>query len=730
MSVTSQQVTKSATTKPAHGAVGMTASVRGFAGNHTMMKKQSPSAKSEREADEAHRPLSEGNQDLLQRKCACGTSGMGGECEECKKPDAGMLQRAVQTKLAVNEAGDRYEQEADRIADQVMATSAHSLVSGTPPRIQRLVGQPTGRMDAAPASVDQALASPGRPLEPALRQDMEQRFGHDFSRVRVHSDEEAEQSVRDVSAHAYTVGPNVVFGPGRFAPGTQEGRRLLAHELTHVIQQSAAATYGSLEIADSNSAAERLAETTAARMLRGGEGFGTQLASTRVEIARQDDGTSAQSALRPASPSRVDLVRVSCESNTIEFETDAGVKIYELIECAIEDADYIATVTVEGNNVDFSPPPDAPEAYARFPYRIAPDQPNPSTFFPDQTTVHIVTGTLSPQPSPGPRVRREPLVCSRPLDFPRWTGLRNFRHAFINDPPANYAIRDLIKGNGVTTSCTRKTDASRAPDDPAAAETICKPCQPGSGQTVADVSRCLRAVFSAYAEPNLYRNLPDPDDGWKHGPNSNSFAAAMAKCCVNFSPSGLGRLPGWDHRPAGPCLSTTNMEKQDNAAPERELKGDGGRSGGGGATGTWPPLPASTVTPPGPFATSTEEADTSVQPSLRPTGPETKGPVGKPDVYRSGNVSSPRIDHVRVPKDIKPDNDDYVYPKTGGVSSFSTVHTGKPWWKFPTARSAPEGIEIRNDHNDHYAWEPAYKMQLKSYKTKLKKSEPDWEKQF
>ena len=86
-------------------------------------------------------------------------------------------------------------------------------------------------MDAAPASVDQALASPGRPLEPALRQDMEQRFGHDFSRVRVHSGAAAEQSAQDVNATAYTVGHDIVFGAGRFAPGTNEGRRLIAHEL-------------------------------------------------------------------------------------------------------------------------------------------------------------------------------------------------------------------------------------------------------------------------------------------------------------------------------------------------------------------------------------------------------------------------------------------------------------------------------------------------------------------
>ena len=171
---------------------------------------------------------------ILQRKCACGGSaGMSGKCEECSKKQ----RLGLQTKLQVNEPGDIYEQEADRIADHVMAATAHPIVNGAPPRIQRLAAQPAGQMDAAPASVDQALASPGRPLEPALRQDMEQRFGHDFSRVRVHSGAAAEQSAQQVNASAYTAGHDIVFGAGRFAPGTHEGRRLIAHELTHVVQQ-------------------------------------------------------------------------------------------------------------------------------------------------------------------------------------------------------------------------------------------------------------------------------------------------------------------------------------------------------------------------------------------------------------------------------------------------------------------------------------------------------------
>ena len=143
----------------------------------------------------------------------------------------------IQAKLAVNAPGDIYEQEADRVAYQVLTAPKYNGVGSVPLRIQRFLGLPVRRMNAIPVSVDQALASPGRPLQPDLRQDMEQRFGHDFSRVRVHSDVPAGQSVRDMKANAYTVGHDMVSGrPVR--AGHAAGRRLIAHELTHVVQQT------------------------------------------------------------------------------------------------------------------------------------------------------------------------------------------------------------------------------------------------------------------------------------------------------------------------------------------------------------------------------------------------------------------------------------------------------------------------------------------------------------
>jgi hypothetical protein len=238
MSVTSQQVSKRGTAQALRAAPGVKAKVRGFAGNHTLMKRMNVEESSPRQVGEnPPRPLSEISQPFLQRKCACG-NGLGVDCEECKRPEGRELQRNMQTKLAVSEPGDRYEQEADRVADQVLAAPAHAAIEVAAPHIQRFAGTTTGHTQQSPASVDRVLASRGRPLDTALRQDMESRFNHDFSAVRVHSGTGAELSAAEVNAQAYTVGHDIVFGPGQFAPGTVQGRRLVAHELTHVVQQS------------------------------------------------------------------------------------------------------------------------------------------------------------------------------------------------------------------------------------------------------------------------------------------------------------------------------------------------------------------------------------------------------------------------------------------------------------------------------------------------------------
>ena len=130
---------------------------------------------------------------VLQRKCACsGSAGPEGECEECKQ--------------------------------NAMSLQRRASGGGAAPA-------------AVPPIVHDVLRSPGRPLDAATRAFMEPRFGHDFGRVRVHADEHAAESARAVNAMAYTVGNDVVFARGQYSPGLRSGQQLLAHELSHVVQQ-------------------------------------------------------------------------------------------------------------------------------------------------------------------------------------------------------------------------------------------------------------------------------------------------------------------------------------------------------------------------------------------------------------------------------------------------------------------------------------------------------------
>ena len=107
-------------------------------------------------------------------------------------------------------------------------------------QLQAKPAQVGGSNLAVPPIVRDVVASPGQPLVPTMGKFMESRFGHDFSQVRVHTDARSAESARALGARAYTVGSRIVFGAGQHAPATSEGRRLMAHELTHVVQQGGA----------------------------------------------------------------------------------------------------------------------------------------------------------------------------------------------------------------------------------------------------------------------------------------------------------------------------------------------------------------------------------------------------------------------------------------------------------------------------------------------------------
>jgi hypothetical protein len=161
----------------------------------------------------------------LRRKCACGGELAGaGECEECRR-------------------------------------------KRTP--LQRSASTPEAAPDVPPV-VHEVLGAPGRPLDAAVRAFMEPRFGEDFARVRVHTDARASASAEAVSARAYTVGNAIAFRQGEFAPETREGRKLLAHELAHVTQQSGGLRRApSLSVSSPADPAEREADAVAEAIDRG-----------------------------------------------------------------------------------------------------------------------------------------------------------------------------------------------------------------------------------------------------------------------------------------------------------------------------------------------------------------------------------------------------------------------------------------------------------------------------
>lgn len=177
---------------------------------------------------------------VLQRRCDCGaTEAAGGECSACRKH---ALQRRA---------------------------SGNAVVPDVP------------------ASVHATLGSSGSSLDPATRAFMEHRLGHDFSGVRVHADAAAGESARAIDAQAYTVGRHVVFGAGHYAPRTDAGKRLLAHELTHVVQQRGAGSVPQrLAIDAPDSASEREAERAGERVLDGAVPIAAQVGTPR--IARRD----------------------------------------------------------------------------------------------------------------------------------------------------------------------------------------------------------------------------------------------------------------------------------------------------------------------------------------------------------------------------------------------------------------------------------------------------------
>jgi peptidoglycan hydrolase-like protein with peptidoglycan-binding domain len=225
---------------------------------------------------------------LLQRKCACGgTPGLDGECAECRQK---------------------------RLRRQLHPTS-----------------QPEAA--AVPPIVHEVLRSPGQPLDTNTRACMELRFGHDFSQVRVHTDSRAAESARAVNAAAYTVGANIAFDTERFIPATVGGKRLLAHELAHVVQQQdAAGSQNQWIVSRSDHPLEREADSVAAQVSRDRAVTHQQLLTGTSSQIVQRDLALEPPVVVPEQPELTDAqAQAAIRYNRASYGVDSTRLIQDLV---------------------------------------------------------------------------------------------------------------------------------------------------------------------------------------------------------------------------------------------------------------------------------------------------------------------------------------------------------------------------------------------------------------
>ena len=243
----------------------------------------------------------------LQRKCACG--GSGGECEACKKKKGALQRRAAPGA----ERGTGFQPATGHGRDGHDTSGAAREGGGVP------------------AIVHDVLHSPGQPLDSATRAFFEPRFGHDFSRVRVHTGAQADASAQAVGARAYTVGHDVTFAAQLYRPGTEAGMRLLAHELTHVVQQAGSA--GSLQesrVVPEDHPSEREADRTAQGVLRGDRphiqfrSSGGLLQCDRGDLVRYTGGQSGTLIIEQAGKEIFRTNAVSGNPGGQEHQVDFG----------------------------------------------------------------------------------------------------------------------------------------------------------------------------------------------------------------------------------------------------------------------------------------------------------------------------------------------------------------------------------------------------------------------
>lgn len=276
----------------------------------------------------------------------------------------------IQTKLKVSQPGDEYEQEADRMAKQIMETP---VLDSIPLHVVRKNGRIDRKCSCQmdkneeekdfsinrkilgiahqvspteiPEQFSNIISNTGIQIDSNTRGFMESKFGYDFSNVRIHTDDTAAKSAYSINALSYTAGTNIVFGKGQYQPNSLEGKKLLAHELVHVIQQSTSKGRESIEI-------------------------------QKKELLKKNEP-------------QVNRVVLSCADNIIIFETPANNYSYKLDKCDLTEGEYNADVTIEGGIVKFNLGSVDKGTRFHFNFTIQPGQENPARLFKGQKKVTI-----------------------------------------------------------------------------------------------------------------------------------------------------------------------------------------------------------------------------------------------------------------------------------------------------------------------------------------------------
>lgn len=252
------------------------------------------------------RPLREAPSGVLQRKCACG--GSGGDCAECKEKE---------------------------------------------PELQRKAAASGRGAGAVPPIVHDVLRSPGQPLDRGTRAAMESSFRQDFSGVRVHTDAHAARSARAVNALAYTVGRDLVFDCNQYAPTTKEGQRLLAHELTHVMQQGSESTLRPQKIGGEDNAFEREADQVSENIAASVSGHKGAQAGAAGVLQR----TPARKV--SCAPGPLHLPNGDVIDDPVGVITAAENRANELLDQAISTLDFTRQQILAGGDISAPTIPDS-----------------------------------------------------------------------------------------------------------------------------------------------------------------------------------------------------------------------------------------------------------------------------------------------------------------------------------------------------------------------------------